>query len=321
MISTNSKIYLAGHRGLLGAAINKQLQASGYQNVVTRTRAETDLRNQALVEQLFARERPEAVILSAARVDGQQAVSSQPGDYLQANLAIGLNVIDAARRWGVKKLVYVASPQAFQTDFNQFNDKDFASVKGIVAANMAMAMAKRSIATMCQAYAAQHGFDVTIAVPSYLYGPGESIEPSVAQIVPNLFNIIENARERGVQSVELPGQADEQQDFLYVDDAASALVKLLSAETGSVPVAITSGQPTQFDQLAANIARLLRFEGELAFSEDEQAFMPYSDVDTSMMSSLGWKAKTSLSDGLQQAYHWWVEQRKKPVGFAGRAAA
>ena len=101
MISTNSKIYLAGHRGLLGAAINKQLQASGYQNVVTRTRAETDLRNQALVEQLFARERPEAVILSAARVAGQQAVSSQCGDYLQANLAIGLNVIDAARRWGI----------------------------------------------------------------------------------------------------------------------------------------------------------------------------------------------------------------------------
>jgi len=321
MISTNSKIYLAGHRGLLGAAINKQLQANGFQNVVTRTRAETDLRNQALVEQLFARERPEAVILSAARVAGQQAVSSQCGDYLQANLAIGLNVIDAARRWGVKKLIYVASPQAYQTDFNQFNAQDFSSINSIVAANLPLAMAKRSIATMCQAYAAQHGFDATIAVPSYLYGPGESFEPSVAQIVPTLFNILENARDRAMPSVTLPGQADELQDMLFAEDAASGLVKLLSAKATSIPVAISSGQPIQFEQLATSIAKLVRYEGELAFSENEQAFMPYSDVDTSVMSGLGWKAQTSLGDGLQQTYHWWVEQRKKPVGFAGRAAA
>jgi GDP-L-fucose synthase len=320
MLSPTTKIYVAGHRGLLGKSLVQQLQAAGYNNLVTRTRAETDLRNQSLVEQIFAKERPEVVILSAARVAGQQAVREHPADYLHANLAIGLNVIDAARRWGVKKLLLVTGPWAYQTDFNRFAHSDFSEESGSMAGNLPLAMAQRSVVTLAQAYAAQYNFNISIAVPSHLYGPGEIFEPSVAQVIPSLFAKRDGARERQTQTVELDGSPDEQQDFLYVDDAASALVALLKAESGSVPVMIAANKPTSYQQLAQHVAQLVRYDGQVSFVESSEVFMPYQATDTSRINALGWQAKTSLSDGLQQLYQWWLAERNQPRGMAARAA-
>jgi GDP-L-fucose synthase len=189
-----------------------------------------------------------------------------------------------------------------------------------MAGNLPLAMAQRSVVTLAQAYAAQYNFNISIAVPSHLYGPGEIFEPSVAQVIPSLFAKLDGARERQSQTVELDGSPDEQQDFLYVDDAASALVALLKAESGSVPVMIAANKPTSYQQLAQHVAQLVRYDGQVSFAESSEVFMPYQATDTSRINALGWQAKTSLSDGLQQLYQWWLAERNQPRGMAARAA-
>ena len=309
----DSKIYIAGHRGLVGSAIMRRLQAAGYRNLLTRTHAELELTEQSAVRGFFERERPDHVVLAAARVGGIVANDTFPADFLRENLEIQGNVIHEAWRVGVKRLLFLGSSCIYPRDCPQPIKEESLLTGPLEPTNRPYAIAKIAGVEMCWSYNRQHGCRYLAAMPTNLFGPGDNYDLSTSHVIPALIRKMHEARSTGAAEVVVWGTGSPKREFLYSEDAADACVYLLGmpeenyrhlVESTTHPplVNVGSGEELSIRELAQIVARVVGFEGKLVFDASKPDGTPRKLLDVSRLAGLGWRYKTKFEDGLRLAY-------------------
>lgn len=305
----NARIYVAGHRGLVGGAILRRLQAEGYAHLITRTSAELDLRNQAAVNEFFTQESPEYVFLAAAKVGGILANSTYPAEFLYDNLMIAANVIHASHEHKVKKLLNLGSSCIYPRLAPQPLKEEYLLTGPLEETNRAYAVAKIAAIELCDHYRYQYGDDFISGMPTNLYGPGDNFELKGSHVLPALMRKMIEAREAGQSQVEVWGSGTPLREFLYVDDLADASLFLMQNVSEPGPINVGTGEDLTIRALAETIAEITGFEGELVFDASKPDGTPRKLMDVSKLAGLGWKAKTSLRDGVTQTYQWYLQER------------
>lgn len=306
MMDEDSRIFVAGHRGLVGAAIVRRLRADGFAQLLTRGSAELDLRNQAIVETFFQAERPEYVFLAAARVGGILANDSYPADFIRDNLQIQTNVIDAAYRSGVKKLLFLGSSCIYPKHAPQPILESSLLTGPLEPTNEWYAIAKIAGLKMCQAYRRQYGFNAIAAMPTNLYGPGDNFDLQNSHVLPALIWKFHDARVRNASEAVVWGTGAPRREFLHVDDLADACVFLMQRYEGEEPVNVGCGEDVSIRELAQLVRRTVGFSGELRFDTSKPDGTPRKLLDVSRLNALGWTPKVGLRDGLAATYQWFL---------------
>jgi len=306
----HAKIYVAGHRGMVGAAIVRALQARGYDNIVTRTSKELDLRDQAAVRAFFDTERPAYVFLAAAKVGGIVANDTYPAEFIHDNLVIETNIIHAAHLVGVNKLLFLGSTCIYPKLAPQPLKEEYLLTGPLEPTNEWYAIAKIAGIKLCQAYRRQYGSDFISAMPTNLYGPGDNFDLEKSHVVPAMMRKMHEAKARGDASVTLWGTGTPLREFLHVDDLADALCFLMADYSGESHINVGVGRDITIRELAETIRDITGFEGELVFDTSKPDGTPRKLVDTSMINAMGWQAKIGLNDGLAQAYQWFLKNRE-----------
>ena len=309
-----SRIYIAGHRGLVGSAIERRCRALGFNNLLLRAKAELDLRQQDAVNEFFEDEAPEYVFLAAARVGGIHANYTQPADFIRDNLLIAANVIDAAWRNGVKKLLFLGSSCIYPKLAAQPLREEYLLSAPLEPTNEGYAIAKLAGLKMCEAYRRQHGFDAITALPTNLYGPGDNFDLETSHVLPALIRKIDSARETNAPTVKLWGTGTPRREFLYVDDLADACVFLMQHYSNAAPVNVGVGADLTIRELAEAIARITGFQGDFVFDTSRPDGTPRKLLDVSRLSALGWRAQTTLDAGLAATLAWYREHRLRRAG-------
>ena len=302
-----SRIYVAGHRGMVGSAIMRRLQADGFSNLVLRTHAELDLTDQGAVDAFFASERPEYVFLAAARVGGIHANSTYPADFIRDNLAIQTNVIHSAWKHGARKLLFLGSSCIYPRDCPQPIKEEYLLTGPLEPTNEWYAIAKIAGIKLCQAYRKQYGFDAICAMPTNLYGPGDNYHPENSHVVPALIRRFHEAKLRGDKDVVIWGTGTPLREFLHVDDLAEACLLLMQRYGGEQIVNVGSGEEVSIAQLAQLIAKAVGYQGRLVFDASKPDGTPRKLLDLSRLAAFGRTPKTSLADGIGEAYAWFAK--------------
>ncbi|MDQ3639842.1 MAG: GDP-L-fucose synthase [Actinomycetota bacterium] len=302
-----SRIYVAGHRGLVGSAITRRLHAEGYENLLTRTSRELDLTDPRAVESFFEAEKPEYVFLAAARVGGILANSTYPVDFLRDNLFIELNVIEAAYRHGVKKLLFLGSSCIYPKFAPQPMKEEYLLTGELEPTNEPYAIAKIAGIKLCQAYRRQHGADFISAMPTNLYGPGDNFDLETSHVLPALLRKFHEARERGEPNVTIWGTGTPRREFLYVDDLADACLFLMEDYSGDQTVNVGVGEDISIGELAKLIGEVAGYEGGLVHDTTKPDGTPRKLLDVSKINALGWRAKTPLREGVEKTYAWFLD--------------
>lgn len=306
-----SKIYIAGHNGLVGSAIKRKLENSGYHNMVYRKSAELDLRNQAAVEEFFAHERPEFVFLAAAKVGGIYANNTYPAEFIYDNLVIEANIIHAAYRHRVRKLLFLGSSCIYPKFAPQPMKEEHLLTGLLEPTNEPYAIAKIAGIKMCESYNRQYGTDYISVMPTNLYGPNDNFDQENSHVLPALIRRFHEAKTADRPVIEIWGTGSPRREFLYVDDLADACIFLMEnyfyKEIGSF-VNIGTGQDLTIRELAELIKGVVGYHGELRFNTEKPDGTPRKLLDVSRMRSLGWEAGTQLEDGLRMAYEWFKSQ-------------
>lgn len=300
MLHTNSKIHVAGHRGMVGSAIVRRLVARGFNNLILPTRENLDLTNQASVDAFYAEERPEFVFLAAAKVGGIHANSACPADFIRDNLAIQTNVIHAAWKHGSQKLLFLGSSCIYPRDCAQPIKEDYLLTGPLEPTNQWYAVAKIAGIKMCQAYRRQYGFDAICAMPTNLYGPGDNYHPENSHVVPALIRRFQTAKAVGAPHVDVWGSGKPLREFLYVDDLANALIVLMTRYSESEIINVGSGEETSIETLARIISDEIEYQGNIIFDSSRPDGTHRKLLDSSRMFALGWKPDVELSDGLKK---------------------
>jgi GDP-L-fucose synthase len=308
----NAKIYVAGHRGLVGSALMRQLHVQGYTNVVTRTHAELDLTNQQLVADFFASEKPEYVILAAAKVGGVVANNTYPAEFIYSNLTIQSNVIHSAYVNNVKRLLFLGSSCIYPRECPQPIKEEYLLTGPLETTNRPYAIAKIAGVEICNAYNRQYGTKYLAAMPTNLYGFGDSYDLQNSHVLPALIRKIHEAKVKGDSEVIVWGTGKPYREFLYSDDAAEACVFLLNLPEekflnlltfNSFPIVnIGCGRDQTIKELAEQIKKAIGFKGELTFDTTKPDGTPRKQLDVTLINRLGWKAKVNLKEGLALAY-------------------
>jgi GDP-L-fucose synthase len=306
-LSHDAKIYVAGHRGLVGSAVMRALMRQGYANLAARIHLELDLTDQAAVRTFFERERPQAVIMAAARVGGIHANNSRPAEFIRDNLLIQDNVIDSAQRAGVRKFVFLGSSCIYPKLAPQPLKEDYLLTGPLEPTNEWYAVAKIAGIKMCQAYRRQYGFNAISLMPTNLYGPGDNFDLQNSHVLPALIRRFHEAKERGDPTMSIWGTGTPRREFLHVDDLADAVVYLLETYDEEPIVNIGWGEDVTIQELAETIAAVAGFEGRLVFDSSKPDGTPRKLLDTSRLTSLGWKPKIKLRAGIEQTYAWFKE--------------
>jgi GDP-L-fucose synthase len=299
------KVWVAGHRGMVGRAIVGRLGRERCQ-VVTATRRELDLRNQAAVAAWIARERPEAVFLAAATVGGILANDSRPAEFIYDNLAIETNIIHAAWSSGVDKLLFLGSSCIYPRLAAQPMSEDALLSGALEPTNQWYAVAKIAGIKLCQAYRRQYGADFISAMPTNLYGPGDNFDLQSSHVVPALLRKCHEAKMAGRRSVTVWGSGAPRREFLFVDDLTDALVHLMRVYSDEGHVNVGTGSDLSIRDLAGVIAEVVGYEGGFEFDASKPDGAPRKLLDVGRLSDLGWRAKTSLRDGLAATYDWYL---------------
>lgn len=307
MMKLDSKIYVAGHRGLVGSAILRRLQRDGYTNLVYRTSAELDLRDKGAVDHFFAEEKPEFVFLAAAKVGGIVANNEFPADFIRDNLMIQTNVIDASYRNNVTKLLFLGSTCIYPKLAPQPLKEEYLLTGPLEPTNDAYALAKISGIKMCQSYNKQYGTTYISAMPTNLYGENDNFDLQSSHVLPALMRKFHEAKEENKASVEIWGTGTPKREFLYSDDLADACLFLMQHYNDDEIVNIGVGEDVTIRELAETIKDVVGFEGELTFDTSKPDGTPRKLVDTSKINGLGWSANVDLQDGVQRAYNWYLE--------------
>lgn len=306
----NSKIYVAGHRGLVGSAIVRNLQDRGYTNIVYRTHKELDLTNQEAVRKFFESERPEYVFLAAAKVGGIHANNTYPADFIYDNLMIQNNVIKAAHDFEVKKLLFLGSTCIYPKMAPQPIKEEYLLTGTLEETNEAYAVAKIAGLEMCKFFKRQYGDSFISCMPTNLYGPNDNFDLKNSHVLPALIRKFHEAKVNNSDVVEVWGTGTPLREFLYVDDMADACVFLMENYDGEQHVNIGTGEEVSIKELAETVKDVVGFEGELVFNTDMPDGTPRKLTTVDKLHGLGWKHKVSLNEGIKLAYTWFLENYK-----------
>lgn len=301
-VEKNAKIYVAGHRGMVGSAIVRELQRQGYTNIITRTHSELDLTNQAAVDSFFAEERPEYVFLAAAKVGGIEANDSAPADFMYMNMMLEMNVIHAAWRNGCRKLEFLGSSCIYPRMAPQPMPESCLLTSALEKTNEAYALAKISGLKYCEYINRQYGTDFISVMPTNLYGPNDNYHPTHSHVLPALIRRFHEAKEAGLQTVTCWGDGSPLREFLYVDDLANLCVFLMQNYSGNETVNAGTGKELTIRELTEVVARTVGYEGEILWDTTKPNGTPRKLLDVSKATLLGWTYKTELEEGVRLAY-------------------
>ncbi|WOB07265.1 GDP-L-fucose synthase [Piscinibacter gummiphilus] len=298
----NAKIYVAGHRGMVGSALVRRLQAGGYRNIVTRTHAELDLLDQKAVHAFLAAEKPDYSFIAAAKVGGIQANNVYRADFLYQNLMIEANLVHGAHLAGVQRMMFLGSSCIYPRDCPQPIKEDYLLTGPLEQTNEPYAIAKITGIKLCDAYNAQYGRQYVSVMPTNLYGPNDNYDLATSHVLPALLRKAHEARERGDSEYVVWGSGTPKREFLYVDDLADACVHLAQQGYDGPLVNIGTGEDVTIRELAESVMKTVGFEGRIVFDSSKPDGTPRKLLDVSRLASLGWRAKTSLQDGLRLTY-------------------
>lgn len=308
-MNLKSRIYVAGHRGLVGSAIVRRLKAGGFENLLVLSRAELELTDQAAVESFFSDGKPEYVFLAAAKVGGILANDTHPAEFLRDNIAIQTNVIDAAFRHGTRKLLFLGSSCIYPKHAPQPMGEDCLLTGPLEPTNEWYAIAKIAGLKMCQAYRRQYGFNAVSVMPTNLYGPGDNFNLESSHVLPALLRKFHDAKVDRKDAVEIWGTGTPRREFLHVDDFADAALFLMQHYDGEIWINVGSSSEISITDLAVLIAKTVQYRGSLLFNRNLPDGMPRKLLDSSRLHSLGWAPRISLADGIAQTYQWLLEHK------------
>jgi len=316
MRNTNDTIYIAGHRGMVGSAIVRRLQALGYLNIITATHAELDLTDQAAVRAFFASQRIDVVVLAAAKVGGIHANNTYPADFITENLLIECNVIKAAHLSGVQRLLFLGSSCIYPRMAPQPMREDALLTGTLEPTNEPYAIAKIAGIKLCESYNRQHGRDYRSVMPTNLYGPGDNFHPDNSHVIPALIRRFHEAVRTGAKEVSIWGSGTPRREFLHVDDMAAASVHVMELPVGTYQahtqpmlshINVGTGADCTIQELAETIARVTGFTGQLVWDSSKLDGTPRKLMDVSRLKVLGWAATIGLEEGMRDAYAWFRE--------------
>lgn len=313
-MNNDSKIYVAGHRGLVGSAIVRSLCDKGYTNLILKTSQELDLRRQQAVEDFFAAERPEYVFMAAAKVGGINANNTYRAEFLYENLMIECNVIHSAYLFGVKKLLFLGSSCIYPKLCPQPMKEEHLLTGYLEPTNEPYAIAKIAGLKLCENYCRQYGVNFISAMPTNLYGPNDNFDLANSHVLPALLRKTHEAKINKAEAVEIWGTGSPLREFLYVDDLADALVFLMDHYNEIQFVNVGTGEEVSIKELALLIKAVIGYEGELKFDSSKPDGTPRKLLDTSKINAAGWQPKISLKQGLELTYQWFVENYDRIKG-------
>lgn len=304
-----SKIFVAGHRGLVGSAIVRRLERGGFLNILTRDRAELELTDAASVETFFSSERPEYVFLAAAKVGGIQANSRYPVDFLRENLLLQTHVIDASYRHGARKLIFLGSSCIYPKLAPQPMSEDCLLTGPLEPTNEAYAIAKIAGLELCKAYRRQHAFNAIAVMPTNLYGPGDNFNLENAHVLPALLRKCHEAHQLQAAAMVVWGSGTPRREFLHVDDLADACLHLMLHYDAEGLINIGWGEDVSIRELAEMITRVVGFKGKLTFDSSRPDGTPRKLLNTARLTALGWKPRIALEAGVRATYDWYMRHK------------
>lgn len=304
LMKKDSKIYVAGHRGLVGSAIMRKLQQEGYTNIITRTHKELDLTNQAQTQEFFEKEKPEYVFLAAAKVGGIHANNTYPADFAYINIMIESNVIKASYNYGVKKLLFLGSSCIYPKLCSQPIKEEYLLTGPLEKTNEAYAIAKIAGLKMCQYFNRQYGTNYISVMPTNLYGPNDNFYLETSHVLPALIRKFHEAKIDNKPYVEVWGTGTPRREFLHVDDLADAVVYLMNNYDENEPLNIGTGKDITIKELAELIKEIVGYEGEIKFDTTKPDGTPRKLLDVLRLHATGWKHKIELREGIQSTYEW-----------------
>lgn len=306
-MDTQSKIYVAGHNGLVGGAVVRALKSQGYENLALRSSKDLDLRQQSAVEQFFAQEQPDYVILAAAKVGGIQANNTYRAEFLYDNLMIEANIIHSAYRQGVKKLLFLGSSCIYPKLCPQPMREDYLLTGFLEPTNEPYAIAKIAGLKLCENYSRQYGVNFISAMPTNLYGINDNFDLANSHVLPALLRKFHEAKITQAPTVSVWGTGEPLREFLYVDDLADALIFLMQNYDGVEFVNVGTGEEVSIKELALSIKSVVGYDGEIVFDASKPDGTPRKLLDVSRLQSLGWQAKTDLKAGIEKTYAWYLD--------------
>jgi len=301
----NSSIFVAGHNGLVGSAIVKKLKEEGYNNLILRSKSELDLRNQLTVKNFFALEKPEYVILAAAKVGGINWNWTNPGEFIYDNLQIQTNVIDSAYRNGAKKLLFLGSACIYPKVTPQPIKEEYLLTAPLEPTNEGYALAKITGLRMCEYYRRQYGFNAISVMPANLYGPNDNFIPEHGHVIPGIITKLNNAMQNGDASIDCWGDGTPTREFLYVDDLADACFFLMQTYNESQFINIGSDEELTIKELADKLKEGMGFTGTINWDTSKPNGTPRRKMDNSKLFALGWRPKVTFDEGLKTTIEWY----------------
>ena len=306
----NSKIYIAGHRGLVGSAIVRNLKEKGYANIIGRTHKELDLTRQSDVEKFFEEEKPEYVFLAAARVGGIYINNEKPADFIYENLMIESNVIHSSYKNNVKKLLFLGTGCIYPKFAKQPIKEEYLLTGELESTNEAYAIAKISGIELCKFYRRQYGCNYISAMPANLYGINDNFDLETSHVLPAIIRKVHEAKVNGDKNITIWGTGKALREFMYVDDLADALVHLMLNYSEEIHVNMGTGEEYSIKELTEIVKEVVGFKGEIKNDLSKPDGTPRKLLDVSRLEATGWKYKTSLKEGITKVYNWYVENNK-----------
>ena len=301
-LTRRSRILVTGHRGMVGSALVRRLQAGGYTELITRSRAELDLLDQRLVHEFLAREKPDYIFIAAAKVGGIQANNEYRADFLYDNLQIQNNLIHGAHRAGIQRLMFLGSSCIYPRDCPQPIREEYLLTGPLEPTNEPYALAKIAGVKLCESFNRQYGRQYVSVMPTNLYGPNDNYDLANSHVLPALIRKAHEAKARGDAEYVVWGSGTPKREFLHVDDLADACVHLMEQDYDGPLVNVGTGQDITIRELAETVMQVVGFTGRIVFDADKPDGTPRKLLDVSRLSALGWRARTSLNDGIRQAY-------------------
>lgn len=319
-MNKNSKIYVAGHRGLVGSAIMRQLEADNFSNIITRSHAELDLCDQSAVQSFFAEQKPEYVILAAAKVGGIHANNTFPAEFIYENIMVEANVIDASYKNNVKRLLFLGSSCIYPKLAEQPMREDSLLTSELEPTNEPYAVAKIAGIKLCESYNRQYGTDYRSVMPTNLYGPGDNFHPQNSHVIPALMRRFHEAKQRGDADVTVWGTGKAKREFLHVDDMAAASLFVLQLDDDTYKsntremlshINIGAGMDCSIAEMAETVKRVIGFKGKLIFDASKPDGAPRKLLDVSRLKAMGWQSAISLEEGLTSTYEWFIQNEQE----------
>ena len=314
-MSQGSRIFVAGHRGLVGSAIVRRLEQLGFGTVMTATRDQLDLRDQAAVNYWFRANRPEYVYLVAGTVGGIMANSTRPAEFIYDNMMIHATVVHSAHLFGTKKLLYLGSSCIYPRAASQPMKEEELLTGPLEPTNEAYAIAKIAGIRLCQAYRKQYGSDFISAMPTNLYGPNDNFDLTSSHVLPAMIRKFHDAREEGKNEVTIWGTGSPRREFLHVDDLADACLYLMNHYSDAMHINVGTGEDLSIAELAEMVRRIVHPAATIVYDRSKPDGTPRKQLDVSRLHALGWRHRTSLGEGIEQTYNWFLENHANARGI------